>query len=84
MASTRPGTAPSPTAIEPPRYGTILTYTDFMDWRVYYGYKLAEDLKMRNEAVKEIDPSHVTTSHAPILRPLFEPWPIPTIRRTIF
>jgi hypothetical protein len=74
MASTRPGTAPSPTAIEPPRYGTILTYTD----------KLAEDLKMRNEAVKEIDPSHVTTSHAPILRPLFEPWPIPTIRRTIF
>ena len=31
--------------VEPPRYGTILTYTDFMDWRIYYGYKLAEDLK---------------------------------------
>lgn len=56
--------------VEPPRYGTILTYTDFMDWRVYYGYKLAEDLKMRNEAVKEIDPSHVTTSHAPNPSPL--------------
>ena len=42
--------------VEPPRYGTILTYTDFMDWRVYYGYKLAEDLKMRNDAVKAIDP----------------------------
>ena len=38
--------------VEPPRFGTILTYTDFMDWRVYYGYKLAEDLKMRNDAVR--------------------------------
>ncbi|HTS06376.1 MAG TPA: beta-galactosidase [Candidatus Eisenbacteria bacterium] len=56
--------------VEPPRYGTILTYTDFMDWRVYYGYKLAEDLKMRNDAVKEIDPAHVTTSHAPNPSPL--------------
>ena len=56
--------------VEPPRYGTILTYTDFMDWRIYYGYKLAEDLKMRNDAVKAIDPSHVTTSHAPNPSPL--------------
>jgi beta-galactosidase len=56
--------------VEPPRYGTILTYTDFMDWRVYYGYKLAEDLKMRNDAVKAIDPVHVTTSHAPNPSPL--------------
>jgi len=56
--------------VEPPRYGTILTYTDFMDWRVYYGYKLAEDLKLRNEAVKAIDPEHVTTSHAPNPSPL--------------
>ena len=56
--------------VEPPRYGTILTYTDFMDWRVYYGYKLAEDLKMRNDAVKQIDPAHVTTSHAPNPSPL--------------
>lgn len=56
--------------VEPPRYGTILTYTDFMDWRVFYGYKLAEDLKMRNEAVKAVDPKHVTTSHAPNPSPL--------------
>jgi beta-galactosidase len=56
--------------VEPPRFGTILTYTDFMDWRVYYGYKLAEDLKMRNGAVKAIDPAHVTTSHAPNPSPL--------------
>jgi beta-galactosidase len=56
--------------VEPPRYGTILTYTDFMDWRVYYGYKLAEDLAMRNQAVKAVDPDHVTTSHAPNPSPL--------------
>jgi len=56
--------------VEPPRYGTILTYTDFMDWRIYYGYKLAEDLAMRNQAVKAIDPDHVTTSHAPNPSPL--------------
>ncbi len=56
--------------VEPPRYGTILTYTDFMDWRVYYGYKLAEDLKLRNDAVKAIDTEHVTTSHAPNPSPL--------------
>jgi beta-galactosidase GanA len=56
--------------VEPPRFGTILTYTDFMDWRVFYGYKLAEDLKMRNDAVKAVDPTHVTTSHAPNPSPL--------------
>ena len=56
--------------VEPPRYGTILTYTDFMDWRTYYGYKLAADLAMRNQAVKVVDPAHVTTSHAPNPSPL--------------
>lgn len=56
--------------VEPPRYGTILTYSDFMDWRIFYGYKLAEDLAMRNQAVKAIDPDHVTTSHAPNPSPL--------------
>jgi len=64
--------------VEPPRYGTILTYTDFMDWRVFYGYKLAEDLKMRSEAVKAIDPVHLTTSHAPnpspMVRTLADPY----------
>jgi len=64
--------------VEPPRYGTILTYTDFIDWRVYYGYKLAEDLAMRNQAVKSIDPDHLTSSHAPnpspLLRTLADPY----------
>jgi beta-galactosidase len=42
-----------------------------MDWRVFYGQKLAEDLKMRSDAVKAIDPHHITTSHAPNPSPLF-------------
>ena len=46
------------------------TNTDLMDWRVYYGHKLAEDLKLRNDAVKAVDPEHVTTSHAPNPLPL--------------
>lgn len=56
--------------VDPPRYGTILTYTDFMDWRMYYGDKLSEDLKMRHAAVKAIDPDHITSSHAPNPSPL--------------
>jgi beta-galactosidase len=56
--------------VDPPRFGTILTYTDFMDWRVFYGDKLADDLKIRSDAVKAIDPVHLTTSHAPNPSPL--------------
>jgi beta-galactosidase len=56
--------------VEPPRFGTILTYTDFMDWRVYIGDKLAEDLRSRADAVRAVDPDHLTTSHAPNPSPL--------------
>ena len=57
--------------VEPPRFGTILTYTDFMDWRIFIGDKIAEDLHARSVAVKEIDPNHLTTSHAPNPSPVF-------------
>lgn len=52
--------------VEPPRFGTILSYTDYMDWRVFITEKLAEDLRLRNQAVKEVAPDHVTTSHAAV------------------
>ena len=52
--------------VEPPRFDTILSYTDFMDWRTFITDKLAEDLKMRDAAVKEIAPGHVTTSHSAV------------------
>jgi beta-galactosidase len=49
---------------EPPRFDTILSYTDYMDWRVFITEKLAADLKARDQAVKEVLPWAVTTSHA--------------------
>ncbi len=52
--------------VEPPRFGTILSYTDFVDWRLYVREKLAEDLRLRHEAVKGVDPTKVTTSHAAV------------------
>jgi beta-galactosidase len=57
--------------VEPPRFGTILTYADFMDWRVFIGDKIAADLKSRARAVKAVDPAHPATSHAPNPSPVF-------------
>ncbi|MBE3088166.1 MAG: beta-galactosidase, partial [Chloroflexi bacterium] len=57
--------------VDPPRFGTILTYTDFMDWRVYIGDKIAADLKARAQAVRGLDPAHLVTSHAPNPSPVF-------------
>jgi beta-galactosidase len=57
--------------VEPPRFGTILTYADFMDWRVYIGEKIAADLNARTSAVKAIDTAHPATSHAPNPSPVF-------------
>jgi beta-galactosidase len=52
--------------VDPPRFGTILSYTDYMDWRMFITEKLAEDLRLRNEAIKDVDPDHVTSSHAAV------------------
>jgi beta-galactosidase len=57
--------------VEPPRFGTILTYADFMDWRVFIGEKIAADLKSRADAVRGVDPAHMATSHAPNPSPVF-------------
>jgi beta-galactosidase len=50
--------------IEPPRLSTILSYTDYTDWRYFIINKLAEDLRARYEAVKSVLPDRVATSHA--------------------
>ncbi len=57
--------------VEPPRFGTILTYADFMDWRLFVGEKIAADLKSRADAVRGIDAAHPVTSHAPNPSPVF-------------
>jgi beta-galactosidase len=50
--------------VEPNRLSTILSYTDYIDWRQFIVDKLAEDLQMRYDAVKHVLPDRVATSHA--------------------
>ncbi|HUP48194.1 MAG TPA: beta-galactosidase [Thermoanaerobaculia bacterium] len=50
--------------VGPNRLSTILSYTDFIDWRRFLIQKLAEDLGARYRAVKQVLPNHVATSHA--------------------
>ncbi|HVX66511.1 MAG TPA: beta-galactosidase, partial [Bryobacteraceae bacterium] len=50
--------------VEPNRLSTILSYTDFIDWKTFIADKLAEDLRARYEAVKHVAPDRVATSHA--------------------
>ena len=35
---------------EAPRFGTILSYTDFIDWKTFVALKLREDLKLKADA----------------------------------
>jgi len=57
--------------VEPPRFGTILTYADFTDWRLFIGEKIADDLRGRADAVRSVDRTHLVTSHAPNPSPVF-------------
>ena len=50
--------------IEPPRFNTILSYTDFIDWKNFIYEKLAGDLRLRYDAVRLADKKGVITSHA--------------------
>ena len=50
--------------VEPSRMSTILSYTDYIDWKSFIVAKLGEDLKRRYDAVKNVAPSTIVTSHA--------------------
>jgi beta-galactosidase GanA len=50
--------------VEPNRLSTILSYTDYIDWRSFIVNKVAEDLSARWNAVKSVVPNAVATSHA--------------------
>ncbi|HOB74075.1 MAG TPA: beta-galactosidase [Phycisphaerae bacterium] len=52
--------------VDPPRFGTILSYTDFIDWKSFIYDRLAGDLRRRYEAVRKADPTHTITSHAAV------------------
>ena len=50
--------------VEPPRFGTILTFTDYIDWKEFISDKLAEDLALKAAAVRSVLPDTVVTSHS--------------------
>ncbi len=50
--------------VEPNRLSTILSYTDYIDWKGFIVAKLGEDLRARYEAAKRGAPDRVATSHA--------------------
>jgi beta-galactosidase len=50
--------------VEPNRLSTILSYTDYIDWRTFIQQKLGDDLRDRFQAVKQFAPNAVATSHA--------------------
>ena len=50
--------------VEPNRLSTILSYTDYIDWKLFIADKLGEDLRARYEAAKRGAPDRVATSHA--------------------
>ena len=48
--------------VEPGRLSTILSYTDYIDWKTFIADKLGEDLRARYEAVKAGAPRSVATN----------------------
>ncbi len=50
--------------VEPNRLSTILSYTDYIDWKRFIADKLGEDLRARYLAAKRGAPDRVATSHA--------------------
>jgi beta-galactosidase len=59
--------------VEPPRFSTILSYTDYIDWKTFIYDRLAEDLGARYDAVRDGGSDHVITSHAAISSLLTSP-----------
>ncbi|SFS45446.1 beta-galactosidase [Porphyromonadaceae bacterium NLAE-zl-C104] len=52
------------TQVEAPRFSTILSYTDFIDWKTFIYEKLVEDMQARYNAIRKVDTTHLITAHA--------------------
>ena len=50
--------------VQPGRLSTILSYTDYIDWKMFIADKLGGDLRDRYLAVKQTAPGTIVTSHA--------------------
>lgn len=49
----------------PPRFISLMSYTEGVDWQQFIMDKLAEDLRWRHDTVRQAD-HHVTTSHSAV------------------
>lgn len=50
--------------IEAPRFSTILSYTDFIDWKTFIYEKLVGDMQARYNAIRKVDSTSLITAHA--------------------
>lgn len=50
--------------VDPPRFSTILSYTDFIDWKTFIYEKLVDDMQARYQAIRKSDPRSLITAHA--------------------
>jgi len=53
-------------SVEPPRFISLMTYTDFIDWQRFIIDKITQDLAWRARTVKAVDPVHPVTSHSAV------------------
>jgi beta-galactosidase len=64
--------------VEPPHYGTILSYTDFIDWKTFIAAKLRDDLQMKADAARGRQapgpkPQPLISSHSDVPAVLLSP-----------
>ncbi len=52
--------------VDAPRFISLMTYTDAVDWQEFIMDKLAADLAWRVDTVRQVDPEHVMASHSDI------------------
>ncbi|WP_321472766.1 beta-galactosidase [uncultured Paludibaculum sp.] len=50
--------------VEPGRFSTILSFTDYIDWKAFIVDKLGQDLRDRADAAKHAAPDRLAASHA--------------------
>lgn len=52
--------------VTPPKYVTLSTWRDLIDWQRFNIHKLAEDLRWKVCTIREVDNDHVISSHSAI------------------
>jgi beta-galactosidase len=52
--------------VQIPKYVTLSTFQDIIDWQMFTVQKLKEDLKFRVDSIRKIDRNHIISSHSAI------------------